>query len=85
MVPYAFIKDDHVTAIPTLDKQFPMMHGRKGGATRRGPAAADFEARDVLPTLTSRAVATIRRRADDAKAVPSVFPVPGAIRPAYPD
>jgi arylsulfatase A-like enzyme len=54
--------------IPTVDKQFPLMHGRKGRDTRRGPAAADFEARDVLPSLTRRAVAAIRRRADDAKA-----------------
>ncbi len=67
MVPYTFIADDRVTAIPTVDKQFPMMRGRDGGSTRRGPAAADFEARDVLPALTRRAVATIRRHADAAR------------------
>jgi arylsulfatase A-like enzyme len=68
MVPYTFVENDRVTVIPTVDKQFPLMHGRKGRDTRRGPAAADFEARDVLPSLTRRAVAAIRRRADDAKA-----------------
>lgn len=68
MVPYTFIEDDHVAAMPTVDKAFPMMHGRPRSFTRRGPAAADFEARDVLPTLTARAVATIRRRADEANA-----------------
>jgi arylsulfatase A-like enzyme len=68
MVPYAFIEDDRVTAIPTVDKQFPMMRGRGGRSTRRGPAVADFEAGEVLPTLTRRAVDCIRRRADEAKA-----------------
>jgi arylsulfatase A len=68
MVPYTFIEDARVAAIPTVDKAFPMMHGRPARDTRRGPAAADFEAENVLPALTARAVATIRRRADDAKA-----------------
>jgi arylsulfatase A len=68
MVPYTFIEDDRVTAIPTVDKQFPLMHGRDGGATRQGPAAADFEAHDVLPALTRRAVVSILRHADAARA-----------------
>jgi arylsulfatase A len=68
MVPYTFIENDRVTAIPTMDKAFLMMHGREPSATRKGPAADEFEAVDVLPTLTSRAVATIRRRAIEAKA-----------------
>ncbi len=57
MVPYAFIDNDHVTKIPTVDRAFPMMFGRTNGMTRKGPGAADFEAADVLPTLTRRAVA----------------------------
>jgi arylsulfatase A len=68
MVPYTFIENDRVAAVPTVDKEFLMMHGREGKATRKGPAAAKFEAVDVLPALTSRAVATIRRCADDAMA-----------------
>lgn len=67
MVPYAFIENDRVTKVPTVDKAFPMMSGRTNGATRKGPAAADFEAIDVLPTLTRRAVAYINERAGDAK------------------
>jgi arylsulfatase A-like enzyme len=68
MVPYTFIVNDRVARIPTANKQFLMMHGRKNRYTRPGPAAADFEASDVLPTLIRRAVATIRDRADTAKA-----------------
>jgi arylsulfatase A len=68
MVPYTFIENDRVAAIPTRNKRFPLIHGHDQWFTRYGPAAADFEARDVLPALTKRAVATIRRRADDAKA-----------------
>ena len=67
MVPYSFIENDRVTKVPTMDKAFPMMFGRTNGATRKGPAAADFEAIDVLPTLTRRAVAYINERASAAK------------------
>ena len=62
MVPYTFIQDDRVSIVPTVDKAFPMMHGRKGGETRRGPAAKDFEAVDVLPTLARKAVEYIETR-----------------------
>jgi arylsulfatase A-like enzyme len=68
MVPYTFIENDRVTFVPTVDKQFPMMFGREGSATRRGPAAVDFEATDVLPTLTKRAIEYIDERVADAKA-----------------
>jgi arylsulfatase A-like enzyme len=68
MVPYTFIENDHVTVLPTAEKQFPMMVGRTGGMTRKGPAAPQFEAEDVLPTLTKRAVEYITGRAADAKA-----------------
>ncbi|MBM3882544.1 MAG: hypothetical protein FJ387_22945 [Verrucomicrobia bacterium] len=68
MVPYTYIENDRVTAIPTTDKAFPMMLGRAGGMTRKGPGAADFDAADVLPTLTQKAVAYIRQRAPEAQA-----------------
>ena len=55
MVPYTFIENDRVTALPTVDKAFPMMAGRSGGNTRKGPGAADFEAVKVLPALTAKA------------------------------
>ena len=52
MVPYTFIENAHVTKVPTKEVAFPMMTDREnGGKTRKGPAAEDFEALDVLPTL----------------------------------
>lgn len=67
MVPYAFIENDRVTSLPTEEKAFAMMLGRPDGTTRHGPAAPDFDAADVLPRLTERAVAYIRERAPAAK------------------
>jgi arylsulfatase A-like enzyme len=67
MVPYTFIENDRVVTIPTVDKFFPMMAGRTNKLTRRGPAAGDFEAEDVLPELTQRAVAYVKERAADAQ------------------
>ena len=46
MPPFTFIENDHVMALPTVDKQW----GRKG------PGAPDFEAMDVLPALVRKAV-----------------------------
>lgn len=69
MVPYTFIENDRVTALPTEDREFLMMHGRAGGgSTRRGPTAPDFEAVDVLPVLTEKAKAYIAERAAEARA-----------------
>ena len=73
MVPYTFIANDRVTVPPTVDKLFPMMLGRDGRDTRRGPAAADFEAMAVLPTLTERAVQLLNQSAADAKSGHPVF------------
>jgi len=42
MAPFVYIENDHVTAEPTVEKTF----------VRKGPAAPDFEAVDVLPKLT---------------------------------
>jgi arylsulfatase A len=63
MVPYTFIENDKVVANPTEDRDFPMMLGKEGGRTRKGPAAPGFEAEDVLPTLTKKAVGYIGERA----------------------
>lgn len=57
MPPYAFIEGDRLTALPTAEKKW----------IRQGPAAPDFEAVDVLPALTRRAVEAIGQRAADAK------------------
>jgi arylsulfatase A-like enzyme len=56
MAPFTFIENDRVTAVPTVEKTW----------VRKGPAAPDFEAIDVLPVLTEKAVAYITRLAEAA-------------------
>ena len=68
MVPYCFIKNDQVTALPTEDRTIEMMAGRTGATTRQGPAAPGFTGYEVLPTLRDQAVGWIKERAADAKA-----------------
>lgn len=58
MPPYFYIENDRVTALPTVEKEW----GNKG------LAAENFEAGDVLPTLTGKAVDYIGGRAAAAKA-----------------
>lgn len=57
MPPYVWIDNDRATAIPTVDKTW----------IRKGPAAADFEAVDVLPMLTKK---TCEFFAEQGKAAP---------------
>jgi arylsulfatase A-like enzyme len=57
MPPFVFIENDRVTELPTAEKTWL----RKGAA---GPA---FEAVDVLPTLTRKAVEYIEKQAPRAK------------------
>ena len=58
MPPFVYIENDHVTAVPTIEKTW----------VRKGPAAPDFEAIDVLPTLTRKAISYLEAKAPDAKA-----------------
>jgi arylsulfatase A-like enzyme len=58
MPPFVWIENDRVTEQPTAVKKW----------LREGPAGQTFEAVDVLPELTARAVATIDARAAAAKA-----------------
>jgi arylsulfatase A-like enzyme len=51
MPPFVFIANDRAAALPTVEKQW----------IRKGPAAAEFEAIDVLPALTAKAVEYIGR------------------------
>ncbi|MBL9091281.1 MAG: sulfatase-like hydrolase/transferase, partial [Planctomycetaceae bacterium] len=37
MVPYCFIENDRVTALPTEEQEFPLFHERPTGKTRKGP------------------------------------------------
>lgn len=57
MPPYVFIDNRTPTEEATVEKTF----------LRKGPAGANFEAFDVLPTLTEKATAYIREQAGDAK------------------
>jgi arylsulfatase A-like enzyme len=61
----ASLEMDQVTALPTLQRDFPMVLGTGKGRTRRGPAAPDFETTDVLPALTKEAVRYLQTRAND--------------------
>ena len=57
MHPFAFIENDQFTQQPTVIKKW----------VRSGPAAPDFEAIDVLPTFTKKAVAFIEKQAKQEK------------------
>jgi arylsulfatase A len=67
MVPYTYIENDRVTALPTEDRDYPMFLGRAEGRVRKGPAAPGFEMEHVLPEFTKKAVEYIGARAADAK------------------
>ncbi|MFO0915349.1 MAG: arylsulfatase [Pirellulales bacterium] len=67
MVPYTFLENDRVTVVPTVDKSFPLVEGRDKGSTRVGPAAPNFDARDVLPKLVQRTVSYLAEHASDAR------------------
>lgn len=57
MPPYVFIDGDRLRTLPTVEKTW----------IRKGPAAADFEAIDVLPTLVREAATVIDANARDAR------------------
>jgi arylsulfatase A-like enzyme len=57
MPPYVFIDNDRCQGVPTVEKTW----------IRKGPAHKDFEAADVLPVLTRKAVEHIGRLAPAAR------------------
>lgn len=57
MPPYVFLRDDRATKIPTTHRTY----------IRKGAAAEDFEAEDVLPTFTREAVQVVDQCAEKAK------------------
>ncbi len=67
MVPYTFIENDRVTALPTEDRKIEMMTGRENWFTRQGPAAPGFTGYEVLPTFTKKAVDYVAQHAAAAK------------------
>jgi arylsulfatase A-like enzyme len=67
MVPYCFIENDRVTALPTEEQEFPLYHERPTGKTRKGPTAPGFTTQGVLPELTKKTVEYIAQKAADAR------------------
>ena len=63
MPPYVYIENDRVTQVPTTQKQW----------LRRGPAAEDFEAIDVLPRIAEKTVELIDKHAAGARRRPPMF------------
>lgn len=57
MPPYVFIENNRATEIPTVEKKW----------IRQGPAGRSFEAIDVLPRITDKAVEYIGQRAPASK------------------
>jgi len=68
MVPYTYIENDRVTALPTDDRDFPMVADRETGRCRQGPAAPGFEPERVLPDTVAKCADYIRSRAAAARA-----------------
>jgi arylsulfatase A-like enzyme len=62
MIPYAYLENERLIVPPSETKSFPMMAGRATRTSRPGPGAPGFEAEDVLPTLTRKAIDYIRQR-----------------------
>ena len=78
MVPYVYLKDRSVTELPTTDKSFGMRHKDDKNQTRKGPAAPEFTAEDVLPRLTREAIGYLERRASATDARPFFLYLPYA-------
>jgi arylsulfatase A-like enzyme len=70
MPPYLFIENDRFTEVPGEAKKFPsFMYGPHPlpGPTRLGPAGPNFDAVDVLPKITAKAVDYIHGHGTDKK------------------
>ncbi len=74
MPPYVYVRDRTPTEPATVEKAFH----------RKGPAAAGFEAVDVLPTITKEAVQFIRDRAASDKPFFLYFPLNAPHTPIVP-
>jgi len=78
MVPYTYLKNDRVVAVPTEDRSFAMMLGRADGKTRQGPTAPGFHANQVLPDLTAQAIHYLKERTQAAPQQPFFVYLPYA-------
>ena len=74
MPPFAFIENDHFTEMPSVEKTW----------IRKGPAAAGFEAVDVLPALVRKAVEYVAARGADKKAFFLYLPLTSPHTPIVP-
>lgn len=74
MPPFIFIENDLTVGLPTVTKKW----GRKG------PAAADFEAVNCLPELTSKAVAYIHEKSREQHPFFLYFTLPSPHTPIVP-
>lgn len=87
MMPYVYLSQNRVTNQPTTTRDFPWAHPNDTRRTRKGPAAPDFEAADVLPEFARRAGEYIRLAAADAKRGKPFFlyvPLPSPHTPILP-
>jgi arylsulfatase A-like enzyme len=84
MVPNTFIQNDRVTAKPTEDRDFPLRLGNEKARSRQGPAAPGFEAANVLPELTKKAVQYIRERSKAEQPFFLYFPLTSPHTPIAP-
>lgn len=74
MPPYIWIENDRTVGVPTTTKTW----------IRPGPAHADFEAIDVLPTITRKAVEYIDQRAREQRPFFLYFPLNSPHTPILP-
>ncbi len=85
MVPYTFLENDHCAVLPTETNHFPMMADRPDGPkTRKGPAAPGFDAKNVLPTCTAKAVEWIGAQAKTGKPFFLYMPLNAPHTPSVP-
>lgn len=74
MPPFVYIENNHWTEVPTVEKRWG----------RQGPAAADFEAVDVLPTLTRKVIAYLDEHARTGGPIFLYFPLNSPHTPIVP-
>lgn len=85
MPPYVFIENDRVTALPTISEG--RLVGADGEKTRAGPQVPGFEAVDVLPTLTRKAISFIEQNSATSPGQKPFFlylPLPAPHTPTAP-
>lgn len=75
MPPFAFIENDHTVGIPAVTKKW----------VREGPAVADFDAADVVPSVTAKAVGLMASRTEAHQPFFLYLALPSPHTPIVPD